>query len=192
MSAQIECKEINILLVEDNPADARLTQEVFKDTKVRNKIHLVEDGVEAMDFLRREGRFGGSPRPDLILLDLNLPRKNGREVLEDIKADENLKRIPVVRSIFQMCDGQNETLNCGCRNSGSSMMTNQIVLPSYDTNGSAQLPLPAGECRTNWLPSGRSTTSSAPRPMWRELFQASGKCSRFGVACFGTRTARMS
>src|SRR3989304_1810514 len=87
---------IEILLVEDNPGDARLTIEAMREAKVRNRIHVVEDGVEAMAFLRREGRYGDAPRPDLILLDLNLPRKDGREVLAEVKADPALKRIPVV------------------------------------------------------------------------------------------------
>lgn len=89
-------RSIEILLVEDNPGDARLTQEAMKAGKIRNRMHVVEDGVEAMQFLRREGRFAAAPRPDLILLDLNLPRKDGREVLTEVKADPSLRRIPVV------------------------------------------------------------------------------------------------
>jgi CheY-like chemotaxis protein len=89
-------KPIEILLVEDNPGDVRLTQEVFKESKICNKLHVVKDGVEAMDFLRRQGKSVNGARPDLILLDLNLPKKDGREVLAEIKADDNLKRIPVV------------------------------------------------------------------------------------------------
>ena len=87
---------IDILLVEDNEGDARLAQEAMRDSKLRNAIHHVWNGEEAMAFLRREGRFAGAPRPGLILLDLNLPRKDGREVLAEIKADDGLKRIPVV------------------------------------------------------------------------------------------------
>jgi chemotaxis family two-component system response regulator Rcp1 len=87
---------IVILLVEDNPGDARLAQEAFKDAKVRNTMYRVEDGVEAMAFLRRQGRYSDAARPDLILLDLNLPKKDGREVLAEIKTDDDLKRIPVV------------------------------------------------------------------------------------------------
>jgi CheY-like chemotaxis protein len=90
------CRSVEILLVEDNPGDVRLTQEALKDNKVHNHLHIVSDGVEALAFLRKEGRYAGSPRPDLILLDLNLPRKDGREVLAEIKADEQLRRIPVV------------------------------------------------------------------------------------------------
>jgi two-component system, chemotaxis family, response regulator Rcp1 len=89
-------KPIEILLVEDNPGDVRLAVEALRDAKVANRLHVVEDGVEAMSFLRREGRYAVVPRPDLILLDLNLPRKDGREVLVEVKQDADLKRIPVV------------------------------------------------------------------------------------------------
>ena len=85
---------IDILLVEDNPADVRLTQEAFKDARVPNRLHVARDGVEALSMLR--DTTGAVPRPDLILLDLNLPRKDGREVLQDIKQDEALRHIPVV------------------------------------------------------------------------------------------------
>ena len=87
---------MEILLVEDNPGDVRLTKEALKEGKVYSNLHAVKDGVEAMEFLRRQGRFRGVPRPDIILLDLNLPRKDGREVLQEIKSDGDLKRIPVV------------------------------------------------------------------------------------------------
>ena len=89
-------KPIEILLVEDNPGDIRLTREALADGKVRNNLHVAVDGVEAMAFLRREGAFSDVPCPDLILLDLNMPKKDGREVLADIKNDPELKRIPVV------------------------------------------------------------------------------------------------
>ena len=89
-------REIEILLVEDNPGDARLTLEALKEAKVRNRLSHVVNGVEALAFLRREGEYATAPRPDLILLDLNLPRKDGREVLSEIKSDDKLKRIPVV------------------------------------------------------------------------------------------------
>ena len=89
-------RPIEILLVEDNPGDVRLTVEGLKESKVRNNLHVARDGVEAMEFLRREGPHTGAVRPDLILLDLNLPRMDGREVLLEIKSDAKLKTIPVV------------------------------------------------------------------------------------------------
>jgi CheY-like chemotaxis protein len=89
-------RPIDILLVEDNPGDVRLTVEGLKESKVRNNLHVARDGVEAMEFLRREGQHTGAVRPDLILLDLNLPRMDGREVLLEIKSDAQLKTIPVV------------------------------------------------------------------------------------------------
>jgi len=87
---------VEILLVEDNPGDERLTREALREGKVYHNLHWVKDGVEAMQFLRREGKFTGAVHPDIILLDLNLPKKDGREVLEEIKSDDVLKRIPVV------------------------------------------------------------------------------------------------
>jgi CheY-like chemotaxis protein len=85
-----------VLLVEDSPGDVRLTREALKEGKVRNNLSVVSDGVEAMEFLRREGKYKDAPRPDIVLLDLNMPRKDGREVLAEMKSDEQLKRIPVV------------------------------------------------------------------------------------------------
>ena len=89
-------KPIDILLVEDNPGDVRLTKEALKDAKVLNEIYVARDGVEAMEFMRKEGSFAKAPVPDLVLLDLNLPRKDGREVLAEIKADPKFKHIPVI------------------------------------------------------------------------------------------------
>ncbi len=89
-------KPIDILLVEDNPGDADLARETLENSKVYNKLHVVDDGEKAMAFLRREGKFADAPRPDLVILDLNLPKKDGREVLAEIKSDRDLKRIPVV------------------------------------------------------------------------------------------------
>jgi CheY-like chemotaxis protein len=96
MSSAPRGEPIEILLIEDNPDDALLTIDALRDGRVRNRVNVVEDGVEAMAYLRREGQYRDAPRPDLILLDLNLPRKNGREVLAEVKQDPHLRRIPVV------------------------------------------------------------------------------------------------
>jgi CheY-like chemotaxis protein len=96
MSIDDTARPIEILLVEDNPGDVRLAQEILREARVRNHISTVKDGVEALAFLRREHIYTGAPRPDLILLDLNLPRKDGRELLADIKADRSLRSIPVI------------------------------------------------------------------------------------------------
>ena len=93
---KIRGKPIEILLVEDNKGDVGLIEEVFEEAKIKNNLHVAEDGEEAMLFLHSEGKFLGSPRPDIILLDLNLPKKDGREVLREIKEDHDLKNIPVV------------------------------------------------------------------------------------------------
>jgi CheY-like chemotaxis protein len=96
MSATASGRPVEILLVEDNPGDVGLTRETLKDSKLLNHMTVVGDGVEAMALLRREGKYADTIRPDLILLDLNLPKKDGREVLKEIKTDEQLRRIPVV------------------------------------------------------------------------------------------------
>ncbi len=92
----IQGRPAEILLVEDNPGDVRLAKEGLKESKITNNLHVVDDGVDAIDFLHKEGKYADAVTPDLILLDLNLPRKDGREVLAEIKADENLRRIPIV------------------------------------------------------------------------------------------------
>ena len=89
-------KTVEILLVEDNPGDVRLTREALRDGRIHTHLSIASDGEEALAFLRRQGKFGDAPRPDLILLDLNLPRRSGREVLSEIKRDDSLRRIPVV------------------------------------------------------------------------------------------------
>ncbi|MCK9896658.1 response regulator [Frankia sp. AgB32] len=87
---------VEVLLVEDDPGDVLMTREAFEDHKLRNHLNVVSDGVEALAYLRGEGQYAGATRPDLILLDLNLPRRDGREVLREVKGDERLRRIPIV------------------------------------------------------------------------------------------------
>jgi CheY-like chemotaxis protein len=96
MSSANRGEPIEILLVEDSPDDAEMTIDALRDGRLRNRISHVEDGIEAMAFLRRQGKYASAPRPDLILLDLHMPRMNGREVLAEVKADPELRRIPVV------------------------------------------------------------------------------------------------
>jgi two-component system, chemotaxis family, response regulator Rcp1 len=96
MTDKPNTEPIDILLVEDSPGDTRLAVEALRESKVKNSLHHVADGVEAMRFLRQEGEYAGAPVPDLVLLDLNLPRKDGREVLEEVKEDPQLRMIPVV------------------------------------------------------------------------------------------------
>jgi CheY-like chemotaxis protein len=111
---------VQILMAEDNPADARLVREVMADSKILNELHVVPDGVEAMAFLRRSGKYASVPRPSLIFLDLNMPRKDGREVLAEIKNDPDLKRIPVVvmtssKAEEDIARAYNEHANCYVR-----------------------------------------------------------------------------
>ena len=96
MSSQIIARPIEILLIDDSPGDARLTMEALKENNVWNNLHTVEDGQDALAWLRREGKYSDAPRPDIILLDLNMPKKDGRHTLAEIKEDEYLKHIPVV------------------------------------------------------------------------------------------------
>lgn len=110
-------KSLDILPVEDNPADVRLTQEAFREGKILNNLMVAKAGVEAMDLLHRRGKYAGAPRPDLILLDLNLLRKDGREVLAEVKSDPALMRIPVVvpttsRAEMDIIKGYNFHANC--------------------------------------------------------------------------------
>lgn len=100
---------IDILLVEDNPGDVELTLEALREARLKNRVHVSPDGVAAMEFLRRQGEFADAPRPDLILLDLNMPRKDGREVLRDVKGDADLCRIPVV--VLTTSDDERDVLD---------------------------------------------------------------------------------
>lgn len=108
MSSKEKFKMIEILLVEDNPADIRLTKEAIRESKIANNLNIVKDGVEAIDFLKNNGKYSNATRPDLILLDLNLPKINGFEVLNKIKQDRDLKRIPVV--ILTISDNHEDIL----------------------------------------------------------------------------------
>ena len=124
----MKIEPINILLVEDNPGDARLTIEALKEGKFKNKLVHVSDGVEALAYLRNEGQYQDAVRPDLIMLDLNMPRKDGRETLEEIKSDQDLRRIPVVilttsraeKDIFKSYD-----LHANC------FITKPVKLPQF-------------------------------------------------------------
>jgi CheY-like chemotaxis protein len=128
MKDQEEYRPVEILLVEDNPADVRLTQEAMKEAKVLNRISVVTDGVEAMAFLRKEKPHANAPRPDLILLDLNLPRKGGREVLAEIKTDNNLKYIPVI--ILTTSEAEQDIL-MSYENHGNCFITKPVQLNEF-------------------------------------------------------------
>ena len=123
-------KPIEILLAEDNPGDARLTVEVFKDAKVKNKITVVEDGIEALAYLRHEGPYANAVLPDLILLDLNMPKKDGRKVLSEIKADEKLRRIPVL--VFTVSRAERDILEA-YNLQASAFITKPIDLDEFMT-----------------------------------------------------------
>jgi len=109
MTVAVKIRTLEILLVEDNPGDAYLVTEAFRDSESLTNLYMVDDGVKAMSFLHREGRYADAPRPDLILLDLNLPKKDGWEVLAEIKGDSKLRRIPVV--IMTMSSSEEDILN---------------------------------------------------------------------------------
>jgi len=102
-------EEIRILVIEDNPADIRIIQEVFKDFKIKTQLYISRDGIEALDFLNKNGKYKDMPCPDLILLNLSLPRKNGMELLKDIKKDTNLKEIPVI--VLTTSNAEEDILN---------------------------------------------------------------------------------
>ena len=117
-------RPVEILLIEDNPGDVRLTEEAFKEGKVLNRLSVVGDGVEALEFLRRKNKYAHAPRPDIIMLDLNLPKKDGREVLAVIKGDEKLRRIPVIVLTTSLAE--------------------QDILKAYDLNVNCYISKPVG------------------------------------------------
>jgi len=119
---------IDILLVEDNPGDVRLTQEALAEAKVRNRLHVVRDGEAAMDFLRRSGEHGDAPRPDLVLLDLNLPKLSGMEVLQAMKDEPKLRQIPVV--ILTTSEAEEDVLR-GYQLQASAYVTKPVDLDRF-------------------------------------------------------------
>ncbi len=119
---------IQILLVEDNPGDVRLTQESLHDSKIKNLLHVVMDGVEAIAFLRQEGQYADAPRPDVVLLDLNLPKKSGHEVLTEVKNDPNLKTIPIV--ILTTSDAEEDILE-SYENHANCYITKPVDLEQF-------------------------------------------------------------
>jgi len=151
---------VDILLVEDSPSDILITREAFAEFKVLNTLHVVEDGVEALAFLNHAGKYDSAPRPDLILLDLNLPRKNGREVLAEIKSDPDLKHIPVVvlttsHSEQDVLQAYDQHANCyivkpvgfenfvGAMKSIRQFWFSIVTLPPEDHDGQESNPSPA-------------------------------------------------
>jgi chemotaxis family two-component system response regulator Rcp1 len=120
--------ELNILLVEDNPADIRLMLEIFREGEMANDFHVVTDGVEALRFLRKDGEYSSKPRPDLVFLDLNLPRKHGREVLREMKADEDLRRIPVI--VMTSSEAEEDIADV-YQNSASCYITKPVDLEEF-------------------------------------------------------------
>ncbi len=123
-------KPVEILLVEDNPVDVRMTQEAFKDYRVANNVHVVTDGEAAMDFIYQRGAYTDAPRPDLVLLDLNLPKKDGRQILEEIKADNNLRAIPVIILTTSALD--KDIMGSYCHNA-NAFITKPIELDDFVT-----------------------------------------------------------
>jgi len=108
VNKELTLRPVRLLLVEDNPDDVRLTRETLKECKMLVDLYHAEDGVEAMEFLRKEGKYAASPRPDLVIMDLNMPRKDGRETLAEMKSDPDLMRIPVV--VFTVSDSEEDIL----------------------------------------------------------------------------------
>lgn len=127
-SSESKMAMIEILLVEDSPGDVRLTREALKDAKIINNLNVMPDGVEAMDYLCRRGKYANATEPHLILLDLNLPKKNGREVLDEIKSDPKLKHIPVV--VLTTSDDEQEVLQ-SYRLHANCFITKPVDFPQF-------------------------------------------------------------
>ncbi len=130
MIEAMDAKPVEILVIEDNPVDIRMTQEAFKDYHVANNLRAVTDGQAGMDYLCRRGEYADAPRPDLILLDLNLPKKHGREVLNEIKADPDLRSIPVV--IVTTSDLDEDVMGAYCHNA-NAYITKPIEFDDFFT-----------------------------------------------------------
>ncbi|MFQ5956631.1 MAG: response regulator [Candidatus Brocadiales bacterium] len=128
MKRKVRDKPNEILLADDSLGDVRLCQEAFKESEMPNKLNVVHDGVEAMSYLRREGKYADARRPDIILLDLNMPKMDGREVLAEIKTDERLKRIPVV--ILTVSAAEKDITNC-YNNHANCYITKPVVLEEF-------------------------------------------------------------
>lgn len=130
MTEAIYAKPVEILLIEDNPVDIRMTQEAFKDFRIANNFHVLTDGQAGMDFLCQRGEYANAPRPDLILLDLNLPKKHGREILNEVKADADLRSIPVV--VVTTSDLDEDVLGAYCHNA-NAYITKPIEFDDFVT-----------------------------------------------------------
>ncbi len=130
MIETMRIKPVEILLIEDNPVDIRMTQEAFKDYRVANNLHSVTDGQSGMDFIYQRGKYKDAPRPDLILLDLNLPKKSGRAILEEVKADDNLRSIPIV--ILTTSELDEDMMGAYCHNA-NAFITKPIEFDDFVT-----------------------------------------------------------
>ncbi len=130
MSSTPNARPVEILLIEDNPVDIRMTQEAFKDYRVANNLHYVTDGQAGLDFIYKRGEYKDAPRPDLIILDLNLPKKDGREILDEVKADPKLRAIPIV--ILTTSELDEDMMGSYCHNA-NAFITKPIEFDDFVT-----------------------------------------------------------
>ncbi len=130
MIEALDAKPVDILLIEDNPVDIRMTQEAFKESRIANKLHVVTDGEAGMDYLLQRGEYTDAPRPDLVLLDLNLPKKHGSEILNEVKADPARRAIPVV--ILTTSDLDEDIMGSYCHNA-NAFITKPIEFDDFIT-----------------------------------------------------------